>query len=230
MYSNIINENLNIKLTELQEEQFQKYYQHLIKFNEHTNLTRITDEKEVYIKHFLDSCLISNMLDFKEIKNLCDMGAGAGFPSIPLLIIYPHLKITIVESQIKRVNFLKELRSELNISFDIEHERAEVFSKKNPNRFDCVTARALGELNLILEYGVPMLKPEGYFIAPKGAKYLEEIDNSKNALETLKSEIVKISTFELIEDSGFRANILIKKRAHVSGYPREYAKILKKPL
>lgn len=230
MYSNLIEEALNIKLTEDQVNAFHKYYEHLVKFNEHTNLTRITDEKEVYIKHFLDSCLISQTLDMKNITSIADMGAGAGFPSIPLLIVFPHLKVTIIESQIKRVRFLNELQEILGINFEVAHDRAEVYAKKNLNKFDCVTARALGELNLILEYGIPMLKVGGYFLAPKGAKYQEEIDHAKHALKTLQSEIVKITTFDLIEDSGFRANILIMKRAHVHGYPREYAKIAKKPL
>ncbi|VEU82986.1 16S rRNA (guanine(527)-N(7))-methyltransferase RsmG [Acholeplasma hippikon] len=230
MNSHLIEKALKIKLNQDQIEKFQKYYKHLVDFNTHTNLTRITDEKEVYIKHFLDSVLISNLVDFNEINTICDMGAGAGFPSVPLLIVFPHLKVTIVESQIKRVKFLNELQEILGITFEVVHERAEVYAKNNLNKFDCVTARALGELNLILEYGIPMLKVNGYFIAPKGSKYQEEIAHAQNALKVLQSEIVKISTFDLIEESGFRANILIKKRAHVSGYPREYARIVKKPL
>lgn len=209
---------------------FEQYKEILIEYNKHTNLTRIVDEDEVYIKHFLDSTLIGNLIDFNNIESICDMGSGAGFPGVPLLLIYPHLKLTIVESQIKRIEFLKKLRETLNIDFEIVHERAEVFAVENIKRFDIVTARALGELPMILEFGVPMLKVGGYFIAPKGSRYQEEISLAKNAMETLKVEIVKIDTFSLPLENGIRANILLQKKSHISGYPRPYVKMLKKPL
>lgn len=230
MYSDILEKELNVILSEEQKKQFKNYYNELVSYNSHTNLTRITDEKEVYIKHFLDSLLLKKLVDFNEIKNLCDMGAGAGFPSVPLLILFPHLKVTIVESQIKRVNFLNHLKDKIMVNFEIIHDRAENFSRKNQEKFDCVTARALGELNLILEYGVPLLKKDGFFIAPKGSKYLEEIENAQKAMKTLCVEIVKKDTFELVENSGFRSNLLLKKHKHVPGYPRDYAKIIKAPL
>lgn len=230
MFKRQIKAALNIDLNEKQLSMFNDYYNKLIDYNKHTNLTRITDEKEVYIKHFIDSCLLGRLTDLNLIENLCDMGAGAGFPSVPLLIIYPHLKVTIVESQIKRINFLNELQKDLGLSFNVVHERAESYATKNQETFDVVTARALGELNMILEFGIPMLKVGGLFIAPKGLKYQEEINLASNALKALQSEILKIDAFELAENAGFRANILIRKTGHVKGYPRTFSLISKKPL
>lgn len=218
---------LDITLSPKQELLFEMYYNHLVKFNEHTNLTRIVDRKDADIKHFLDSILLSKLLDFNQIETMCDMGAGAGFPSIPLLIVFPNLKVTIVESQIKRINFLNELKVLLNLDFKVVHERAEVYALNNQQSFDLVTARALGELRLILEYGIPMVKVNGYFIAPKGLKYQEEINDAKRALKILSSDIIKIDTFELMNESGFRANILIKKNKHVENFPRAYSTIIK---
>ncbi len=221
---------LDYQLTDEQLNQFDTYYQLLVDYNKHTNLTRITSKEDVYIKHFFDSLLLTKLIDFKTIEKLCDMGAGAGFPSIPILIVYPHLKVTIVESQIKRIQFLKELTDTLKLNVEIIHERAEVYAKAHQQVFDLVTARALGELNMILEYGIPMLQDKGYFIAPKGSKYEEELKNATNALKTLKSTLVKVDTLELPNKLGFRANLLIHKQQHVSGYPRPYPMILKKPL
>ncbi len=230
MLKDYVSNQLNIELTPKQEALFEAYYNHLVKFNLHTNLTRIIDRNDADVKHFLDSMLLSKLLDMKHINSLCDMGAGAGFPSIPLLIIYPNLHVTIVESQIKRVNFLNELKVILKLNFEVVHERAEIYALKKQKSFDLVTARALGELRLILEYGIPMVKEKGYFIAPKGQKYQEEILDAENALKVLRSKVVKIDTFELINDAGFRANILIQKLHHVENFPRAYAVIIKNRL
>lgn len=230
MFKDEVLKALDYTLTDEQLKKFDTYFQLLVDYNKHTNLTRITNEEDVYIKHFLDSLLLTKLIDFKTIEKVCDMGAGAGFPSIPILVIYPHLKVSIVESQIKRIQFLNELIKALSLDVDIVHERAEVYAKTHQQTFDLVTARALGELNIILEYGIPMLKENGYFIAPKGFKYKEELENAKNALKTLKSSVIKVDTLELPSDLGFRANLLIQKKHHVENYPRAYPMILKKPL
>lgn len=229
MLKKLFNKYLNYELTDKQVVQFDTYYDFLVSYNEHTNLTRITNKEEAYVKHFLDSCLLGLGIDFNQVESICDMGAGAGFPSIPLLMIYPNLKVTIVESQIKRVEFLNQLKEKLNLEYEVVHERAEVYALKNQQKFDVVTARALGELNIILEYGIPMLKIGGIFIAPKGSKYEEEIKRADKALKILNSKISHIENFEL-ENMGFRANIYIIKEKHQSGYPRAYAKIIKNPL
>lgn len=230
MLNTYITNILGIKLTEQQIGQFDAYYNLLVAYNKHTNLTRITSRDDADIKHFLDSVLISKLVDLSKVVTLCDMGAGAGFPSIPLLIVFPNIQVTIVESQIKRVQFLQELKKTLNLEFEIVHDRAENFSSKNYQQFDMVTARALGELRLILEFGVPMLKVGGYFIAPKGSKFEEELTSAAHAIKVLNVELITQDLFELPLESGFRANLLFRKEKHVSGYPRAFPIIKKKPL
>lgn len=131
MLNTYITNILGIKLTEQQNGQFDAYYNLLVAYNKHTNLTRITSRDDADIKHFLDSVLISKLVDLNKVVTLCDMGAGAGFPSIPLLIVFPNIQVTIVESQIKRVQFLQELKQALGLEFNIVHDRAENFSSKN---------------------------------------------------------------------------------------------------
>lgn len=230
MLKTFIKNELNYDLTHHQMDQFNDYYNLLVSYNEHTNLTRITSLEDVNIKHFLDSVLLTKLIDFNSVSTLVDMGAGAGFPSIPILILYPNLRVTIVESQIKRITFLQELTKTLKLNVNIVHERVEVYALKHQKEFDVVTARALGELNIILEYGIPMLKERGYFIAPKGSKYQEEVDAAKHALKKLKSEVVKVDSLELPNEQGLRTNLLIQKQTHVSGFPRAYQQMIKKPL
>lgn len=230
MLNTYISNILGIKLTDDQVSKFDAYYNLLVEYNKHTNLTRITSREDADIKHFLDSVIISKLLDFNQSISICDMGAGAGFPSIPLLIVFPNLEVTIVESQIKRVQFLEQLKEKLGIQFSIEHDRAESFANRSLQKFDIVTARALGELRLILEFGVPMLKIGGYFIAPKGSKYKEELDAAQHAIKVLSVKLVNQDTFDLPKDNGFRANLLFKKEKHTAGYPRPFPVIKKKPL
>lgn len=230
MLRTYVEDNLGIELTNTQVKQFDAYYHLLVAYNKHTNLTRITSKDDADIKHFLDSLYISKLLDFNQNLTICDMGAGAGFPSIPLLILFPNIQVTIVESQVKRVDFLKQLKNTLNLSFEIVHDRAETYAVTHQMAFDVVTARALGELRLILEFGVPMLKVGGYFIAPKGSKYKEELEYATNAQKILGLKHIKNELFELPESYGFRANLVFEKIKHVKGYPRSFAVIKKKPL
>lgn len=225
-----IRKHFNILLTNEQLNMFEIYYETLIEYNKHTNLTRITEKDEVYYKHFYDSLTLSNHI-FNEEASLCDMESGAGFPSVPLKIIYPNLKITIVDSSNKRINFLKYLLEKLNIKgVKLVHDRIEVFGLKNLKKFDYVTARALGHLNLITEMGIPMLKTNGRFLAMKGSNVNEEINESLNALLILKSKIVNQVNLELPYDYGKRSILVIEKEKHVKGYPRRYALMIKKPL
>ena len=230
MLKEIILKHLNKELSNQELELFDLYYETLVSYNEHTNLTRITSRQDADIKHFLDSLLLSKLYPLDHPYRFCDMGAGAGFPSIPLLICYPNLRVVIVESQIKRVNFLLHLKKVLNLDFEVVHERAEVYAQNHLETFDIVTARALGELRLILEFGVPLLKVGGYFIAPKGSKYQEELDQAKEALRKLHMKQISSMEVELPDESGFRMNLLFQKEKHASGYPRPYAVMIKKPL
>jgi len=222
---------LGIQLTKKQESQFEMYYDELIEYNKHTNLTRITDEIEVFYKHFFDSLTLVKAIDISEQVTLCDMGAGAGFPSIPIKIVYPHLYVTIIESSNKRINFLKSLLDKLEINqIELICDRVENYAIIHQQKFDLVTARALGALPLILELGIPMLKNTGHLIALKSGNFKEELDFSKNALTKMHSKIHKVVEFSLPNNFGDRALIDIVKNKHISGYPRPYPQMLKKPL
>jgi 16S rRNA (guanine527-N7)-methyltransferase len=159
------------------------------------------------------------------------MGSGAGFPSIPLKIMFPHLKITIVDSLNKRINFLMQLIEKLHLSdISLYHQRVEDFAINHQKEFDVVTARALGHLSLISEMGIPMVKKEGYLIAPKGQQAELEIEEAQQAIDYLGGTIVIKKRFELPQNYGQRTNILIKKVKHISGFPRTYTQMVNKPL
>src|SRR5699024_2385422 len=162
-----------IVLTPVQEQQFARYFALLVEWNEKMNLTAITEEKEVYLKHFYDSIMLGLALQLDENAKLCDVGSGAGFPSIPLKIVFPELKVTIVDSLNKRIQFLTHLAAELGLEqVAFYHDRAETFGQ-NPKfraQFDYVTARAVARLNVLSELCLPLVKKQGYFYALKAAK------------------------------------------------------------
>lgn len=222
---------LSITINDEQLEKFHVYYQYLIEYNKITNLTRITEKNDVFYKHFFDSLTLAKSVDIKAYSSLCDMGSGAGFPSIPLKIIYPHLKITIVDSLNKRITFLSNLVDKLNLE-DVElvHDRVENFATNHQMHFDLVTARALGHLSLITEMGMPMLKKDGYFIGLKAKQFEDELNQAKSAIATLGGQIENIHEMILPHDYGYRVHILIKKARHIKGYPRSYVNMTKKPL
>ncbi|MDY0074909.1 MAG: 16S rRNA (guanine(527)-N(7))-methyltransferase RsmG [Acholeplasmataceae bacterium] len=223
--------NLGIRLSDEQMMQFNTYYEYLIEYNKITNLTRIIDRQEVYYKHFYDSLTLSNVIKCDSIVSIADMGSGAGFPSIPLKIAYPHLKITIIDSLGKRITFLEHLIYLLNLTdVHLIHDRVEIFAKNMQQTYDLVTARALGSLALIVEMGLPMVKVNGFFIAPKGINFEQEVNEAKKAIHILGAEISKIESFDLPYEYGQRANILIKKVKHVEGYPRSFAQMKHKAL
>lgn len=220
----------NIILNERQLKQFDDYYHLLIETNKVMNLTNITDEKEVYLKHFYDSLTPSFDYTFND-QSLCDVGAGAGFPSIPLKIIYPDLKITIIDSLNKRINFLNTLIDTLGLT-DVKaiHARAEDYALNHREIFDLVTARAVARLNILDELCLPLTKVNGTFIALKGKLGLEELKEAKKGIEILGGKVNHIQEFDLI-NSDHRINIFINKSLSTpSKYPRNYGKIKKNPL
>ena len=157
--------DLGIELTDEQVIKLNKFYNLLIEWNEKINLTRITEEQEVYLKHFYDSLTIAKVVDLSTKETLCDVGTGAGFPGIVLKIVYPKLKITLVDSLLKRVNYLNTIIKDLELeNIHAIHSRGEDFKEK----FDIVTARAVAQMNFLLEVSVPMLKIGKYFVAMKG--------------------------------------------------------------
>lgn len=222
---------IGIELTDHQEKQFEQYQQFLVEYNRITNLTRIVETKEVYYKHFFDSLLVAASLNMNEVKSICDMGSGAGFPSIPLKIVYPHLSVTIVDSLNKRITFLEKLIQMLALNHvSLVHDRVELFASKHQASFDVVTARALGEMSLISEMGLPMTKKGGWFLGLKGSNFETELNEAKTGIEMLGGNIAFIHHYDIPYDYGHRIIIGIQKVNHVQGYPRTFAQMTKKPL
>lgn len=218
--------NLNIELNELQVKQFETYYQMLIEWNDKINLTSITLKEEVYTKHFFDSICLIKALPLSN-QSLLDVGSGAGFPSIPLKIIFPDLKITIIDALNKRIKFLMELTKELDIDIELIHGRAEEFNRKNS--YDLVTARAVANLRMLSELCIPFAKIGGYFIAMKGPSYKTELSESKNAIRILGGKTENTIEYEI--ENQFRSIIKIKKIEKTKDkYPRIFGKIKSKPL
>lgn len=219
-------------LTNEQQDKFKKYYEFLVQQNKLMNLTAITDLEEVYIKHFYDSLLVAQIIDFKAVNSICDIGSGAGFPSLPLKILFPNLKVTIVEPIKKRVNFLNELITLLQLKdVRVINGRAEDVIEQYRESFDIVSARAVARLDILLELCIPFVKVDGYFVAMKGANYSPELDEAKNAIRILNSQLSSVDMFDLPNDMGQRALIkFLKTHPTNSKYPRHFSKIKKNPL
>ena len=207
-----------------------KYYEMLVEYNKVMNLTGITDKKQVYLKHFYDSLSIVKVINLNEYNTLCDIGTGAGFPGLVIKVLYPHLKVTLVDSLNKRINFLNDVIKELGLT-DIEtvHSRIEDYAHNNKDRFDIVTARAVAPLNILLEYAIPITKVNSYFIAMKGKIEEESIYN--NALKVLKSEVNEIKEFKLPIENSDRTIYKIMKVSKINKkYPRNPSEIKKNML
>jgi len=220
----MLDQNLFSKLSH---EKFNIYYQYLIEQNQFFNLTAITEKEEVYLKHFYDSIFILNHLDFKD-KKVLDIGAGAGFPSLPIKLIESSMNLTIVDGLNKRIEFLNRLINLLDVNIHLIHGRAEELGIFN--EFDIIMARAVAKLNILVEMALPMLKINGYFVAFKSIHYQEELDQAKHAIELLGGKVEKIINYTLTEDLQ-HVYILIRKIKHSPKiYPRPFAKIKKSPL
>ncbi|KWZ94529.1 MAG: 16S rRNA (guanine(527)-N(7))-methyltransferase RsmG [Anaerococcus sp.] len=208
-------------------DKFVKYQEMLIETNKKFNLTSIDDPKEIKIKHFEDSLTIKNYIN-KGMKVL-DIGSGAGFPGIPLRI-EKDFDLTLIDSVNKKVNFMNEVIEELGLdNTRAIHVRAEDFAKDHREEFDLVISRAVANLSTLLEYGLPFLKVGGIFIAMKGPKAEEEIEEAQNALKILGGELINIDTIDLHGNT--RKNILIKKvRSTKKKYPRGKNQAKKNPL
>lgn len=193
------------------------------------NLTSITDEHEVYLKHFYDSITPSFYYDFKGSLSICDVGAGAGFPSIPLKIIFPELKVTIVDSLNKRIQFLNHLADDLGLQdVSFVHDRAETFGKGDYREsYDIVTARAVARLTVLSELCLPLVRKGGQFIALKSSKGEEELDEAQFAINVLGGNVKETFNFELPEEAGERQMIVIDKRRQTSKkYPRNQVHLI----
>ncbi|OIK08443.1 16S rRNA (guanine(527)-N(7))-methyltransferase RsmG [Bacillus sp. MUM 13] len=214
-----------IDLSELQLQQFETYYSLLVEWNEKMNLTAITDKEEVYLKHFYDSISAAFYFDFTKPYKLCDVGAGAGFPSIPLKICFPGLHVSIVDSLNKRITFLEQLASSLNLSnVSFYHDRAESFAQNPDHRekYDVVMARAVARMSVLSELCLPLVKPEGHFVAMKAASTGEEMETGKKAIFLLGGKVEQIHPFLLPEEDSERNIITIKKvKTTPKKYPRK---------
>ncbi|WP_124057772.1 16S rRNA (guanine(527)-N(7))-methyltransferase RsmG [Vaginisenegalia massiliensis] len=224
-----------IHLSPEQIQQFRDYYRLLIEWNQKINLTALTNEADVYLKHFYD-CLMPLWvmpLDSYDLT-LCDVGAGAGFPSIPLKIVKPELKVTIVDSLNKRINFLNLLVETLGLEQVIcVHGRAEEVGQDPQFRgqFDLVTARAVAALNILCEFCLPLVKQGGYFLAMKGQKAQEEIQEAKTAIAVLGAKLVEQETALLPIEESERFFLKLKKTKETpKKYPRRAGKPAKEPI
>lgn len=214
-----------IVLTDTQVFQFKKYFELLVEWNEKMNLTAITDLEGVYLKHFYDSISASFYFDFTKVTTVCDVGAGAGFPSIPIKICFPHLHVTIVDSLNKRITFLNHLSEQLKLeNVNFVHARAEEFGQnaKYREQFDVVTARAVARLSVLSELCVPLAKNGGYFVALKAAAGPDELKDAKKAIETLGVELKEEFAFLLpVEESERTLYVFEKIKTTPKKYPRK---------
>lgn len=229
---------IGIELDDNQSRQFLSYYNLLVDWNKVMNLTAITDYKEVVKKHFVDSLSIIKVIDEEylqsENKSFIDIGTGAGFPGIPIKIVFPELKFTLLDSLNKRIRFLNEVIESLKIkNIETIHGRAEDFAKQKKYReqYDVCVSRAVANLSTLSEYSLPYVKKNGYFISYKSESIEEEIKNSGNAVKFLGGEIEEVIKFELPNSDIKRAIVKIKKvRATEKKYPRKSGMPSKEPL
>ncbi|RYL90884.1 16S rRNA (guanine(527)-N(7))-methyltransferase RsmG [Sporolactobacillus sp. THM7-4] len=223
-----------IHLSPLQMEQFDTYYRQLVEWNQKMNLTTITDEEDVALKHFYDSVTPAFYFSFKGPLKLCDVGSGAGFPGVPLKIIFPDLQLTIVDALKKRLVFLNSLIESLELrNVSLFHERAEVFACKQEMRehFDLVTARAVANLSVLSEYCLPLVREHGTFIALKGLHAEKEIEQAAHAIRMLGGSLSRTETFILPEEDSRRTLFFIEKTAQTpKKYPRKPGVPAKDPL
>lgn len=205
------------------------YLEFLKEYNEHTNLTAITSDEDIYLKHFYDSLTFNYVYNLTN-ESILDIGSGAGFPGIVLKIFFPNIKITLIDSNNKKTQFLKLLQEKLAIDGEVINDRVENYAKNNLNKFDIVTSRAVANLRVLSELSLPLVKENGLFIALKG-QIDENYENALDTIEVLNAKIIKTYKFNLPNESGIRNIIVIKKEKNTAKeILRPYDKILKKPL
>lgn len=202
----------------------------LVEWNKKMNLTAITEPQEIEVKHFLDCLMVQNYFDLSQTKTAVDIGAGAGFPSIPLLICNEHIEFTLVDSLNKRLEFLDVVCGELGLNARLIHSRAEELGQDENFRecFDLAVARAVAPMNVLSEYCLPFVKQGGSFVALKGSN--DDISPAQNAIETLGGELVDTVSYKL-NGEDVRTLAIVKKLSQTpTQYPRKPKKISTKPL
>lgn len=224
----------NLPLSDQQKKQFERYFELLVEWNEKINLTAITDKDEVYLKHFYDSIapILQGLIPNETIK-LLDIGAGAGFPSLPMKILYPQLDVTIIDSLNKRINFLQLLAQELDLD-DVHfyHGRAEDLAQDKNFRaqYDFVTARAVARMQVLSELTIPYLKVGGKLLALKASNAPEELLEAKNALNLLFSKVEDNLNYALPNGDPRYITVVEKKKETPNKYPRKAGMPNKRPL
>ena len=217
---------ININISKEQLNKFETYKNLLQEYNKKFNLTSITNDEEIYLKHFYDSLCLSKAINLNDFSTLLDIGSGAGFPGIPLAIIFQNLKITLIESNTKKCGFMNIVKEELNLNnIEIINKRAEDYTKNHREKYDLATSRAVAHLSILAELEIPALKINGYFL-PLKSTIEEEIKETENKLKELDSDIEEIINYELPIENSKRTILKIKKlQTTKEKYPREYNKI-----
>lgn len=223
---------IGVNLGEYGADRFDTYAERLVHWNKHVNLTAITEPDEIVIKHFIDCLYIMKYVEFKKGEKLVDVGTGAGFPGLPLLIANPDIDVNFVDSSNKRIGFLKDVLSNMGLFGQRTHERAEDLGKNPEYRemYDYATARAVAPLNVLCEYCLPLVKVGGLFVSLKGSSGLQELESAKNAISVLGGELIKSAEYELPNGDGRSIFIIRKVSQTPTKYPRKAKKIDTKPL
>ena len=219
---------LNISLDDKTLSNLNIYKEYLQEYNAHTNLTTITEDEDIYLKHFYDSLTIVKAIDLNTVSSLIDVGTGAGFPGMVLKIVFPHLNVTLIDSNNKKTTFLSNLKDRLQLdNLNIINERSEDYAHKHIDEYDVVTSRAVANLRVLTELCLPMVKVGGKFI-PLKATVEEEIKEANNIINTLNGKLSNTITFNLPKEESLRNILVIDKLDKTpKGYPRNYGKIKK---
>lgn len=223
---------IGVELGELALDRFDAYAERLVRWNEHTNLTAITDPEGITIKHFLDSLYPLRYIQLNDGDTLVDVGCGAGFPSMPLLIARPNIEVSFVDSVGKKLSFIKDVMLNTGLVANIEHARAEELGK-NPDfreTYDVAVARAVAPLNILCEYCLPLVKVGGVFASLKGSNGKEELEQAENAIKVLGGQVQVFEEYSL-PNGDCRSIVVIKKISQTpTKYPRKSKKIDTRPL
>ncbi len=222
-------EKIGISVSLEQLELFRKYSSFLLSYNEHTNLTAIRNTEDVYLKHFFDSLLLCKFHKFSS-ENVLDIGSGAGFPGVPLKIVFPDINLFVLDSNGKKTSFLEKLKGELKIDYTVINKRAEEYIIDKRECFDVVVSRAVTSMPILAELAIPYVKVGGVFIPYKG-HLDEELENGKDAIEILGGEVSGKHALTLGKDNSIRTFVIVTKMCKTDEkYPRRFDKISKKPL
>lgn len=225
-------EKLNLTLTDKQMQQFLSYYEYLVEMNRVMNLTSITEFNEVIKKHFLDSLSLCQVYDLCEESRVIDLGTGAGFPGIPLKIVFPDLDLVLADSLYKRVKFLEDVVERLHLEkIELLHARAEELGRnpKYREQFNLCISRAVANLSTLSEYCIPFVREGGYFISYKSGEIEEEVEEAKKAIFVLGGKVQDVYKFDLYEQK--RSFVIIQKEKKTpKAYPRKAGTPTKSPL